>query len=102
MEDIMQILNTYIDDRLWILIPVLYVIAHILDKSKLSKRLLPIVLLSVSIGLCILFMLAVMDISSFQKLLQAVFCAIVQGVLISGAAVFGGILMMTMKKEKKK
>lgn len=101
MEEFLQMLNTYIDQRLWILIPVLYVIVRFLDGSKLDKRFVPIVLLAISVALTLVYMLATMDISSFQKLLLAVFCAIVQGVLISGAAVFGGILMQSMKKKEK-
>lgn len=100
MEDFTTIINEYVRSELLVLVPVLYILARYLDSSDLENRKLPFVLLTVSILLAGIYTFATVDISDFQKILMALFSSFVQGVLLSGTAVFGGILAQSFNKKK--
>lgn len=100
MENFATIINEYIKSELLVIVPVLYIIAKLLDTSKLNNQLIPGILMLISLTLAGVYTFASVDISSIQKILFAVFSTIVQGVLLSGSAVFGGILAQLYTKPK--
>lgn len=98
--DIIAMMQDYIKPELLIITPVLYVIAKIIDGSHLKNDIIPWVLLLISIVLAGLYTFATTDITTIPKLIMAIFVSLVQGVLLSGTAIFGGIIGNLMKKRK--
>ena len=101
MQDFVALLNQYVRSELLVVVPVLYVIAKMLNSSNVPNTKIPPILLVISIVLAGLYTFAVMPVDSLHKVLMATFSTLIQGILLSGSAVFSGILgqMMKMKKD---
>lgn len=97
---LISMFDQYIKPELLIITPVLYVIARMLHQSHIKQEQLPWILLLISIVMAGLYTFATTDVSSMMKLFMALFTTIVQGVLLSGTAVFGGILGKLMSEKK--
>lgn len=99
MIDIVSLVNEYIRSELLIVTPVLYIIARIMENSHMNRERIPWLLLLISVVLAALYTFAASDVSSLAHILMAIFSSIVQGVLLSGTAIFGGILGSLTKKQ---
>lgn len=98
--DWLELMNSYVKSELLILTPVLYIIARMMDTSQIDNRKIPWYLLLISIILSTLYTFANVDISTIPLCMMALFTSLVQGVLIAGTTIFGGILAGLMKKKK--
>lgn len=79
----------YISPELLVLIPVLYIIGLAFKKAEwLDDKHIPVALGTVGILLSILYVCATSTFTGFQSILMGVFTALVQGVLVAGAAVY--------------
>ena len=88
----------YIKAELLVLIPVLYLIGVMLKKSRLNDRWIPLVLGCISVLLCLLWVLSMSEIATFAQVYLAIFTAITQGVLLSGASVYANQIFKQSKK----
>lgn len=80
--------TNYIDPKLLILVPVLYIIGMFIKNSFIiADKYIPLALSAVSVILAVLWLLATSDLTGWQSVLLAAFTAFVQGVLCAGAAV---------------
>ena len=95
----MQDILNYIKPELLLLIPVLYFIGIALKKSKLRDTLIPLVLGLCGVALVMLWVLATSEIDGWQRLLLAVFTAVVQGILIAGCSVYANQLYKQLKAD---
>lgn len=100
--DFVAMMNEYIRSELLIVTPVLYIIARMLENSKVSNERIPWLLLVIAVILAGLYTFATTDISTYSRFLMALFSTAVQGVLLSGTAVFGGILGKLVANKKPK
>lgn len=100
MQDFVALLNQYVRSELLVVVPVLYILARILSSSKVANRKIPIILLLVSVTLAGIYTFAVVPVNDFKTVLMAVFSSLIQGVLLSGSAVFSGIMGSLMKVKK--
>lgn len=89
----------FIKPELLILIPVLYVVGMGLKKSKLSDKLIPVVLGVISIILSAAWVIATSDISTTKDIAYAIFVSVTQGVLSAGASVYINQLYIQSKKD---
>ena len=89
----------FIKPELLILIPVLYVVGIGLKKSKLSDKLIPVVLGVTSIILSAAWVIATSDISTTKDVAYAIFVSVTQGVLSAGASVYINQLYIQSKKN---
>lgn len=89
----------FIKPELLILIPVLYVVGMGLKKSKLSDKLIPVVLGVTSIILSAAWVIATSDISTTKDVAYAIFVSVTQGVLSAGASVYINQLYIQSKKN---
>ncbi|MEG0274881.1 MAG: hypothetical protein RR690_07100, partial [Longicatena sp.] len=71
------------------------------DNSHMDSKKIPWYLLLISIILSTLYTFANVDVSTRSLFMMAVFTSFVQGVLLAGTTVFGGILASLMKNKKK-
>ena len=79
----------YIKPELLILIPVLYVIGMAVKKTTLiADKLIPLAVGAAGIALSVIYVLATAPLGSAQAIAMAVFTALTQGVLVSGASVY--------------
>ena len=91
----------YIKPELLVLIPVLYLIGMGLKKSAMPDKWSPAVLGIVSVVLCSLYLLATGVFAGWPDIAVALFTAITQGVLITGAGVYvNQIVKQSGKKEE--
>lgn len=89
----------FIKPELLILIPVLYVVGIGLKKSKLSDKLIPVVLGVTSIILSAAWVIATSDISTTKDVAYAIFVSVTQGVLSAGASVYINQLYVQSQKN---
>ena len=85
----------YIKPELLILIPVLYVIGMAVKKTALIADKLTVG--AAGILLSIIYVLATSDLGSPQAVAMAIFTALTQGVLISGASVYANQIFKQFK-----
>lgn len=98
--DIIEMLNQYTRAELLIITPVLYVIARVISTSEMDNNFIPWILMGISIVLAGLYTFATVSITGFPQVLMALFTTLVQGILLSGTAIFGGILKDLIKTKK--
>lgn len=83
--DIMQ----YIEPALLVLVPVLNILGKIIkDTEYIKDKYIPSMLGAVGVALAIIWVLATATLSTGQDWLLAAFIAVVQGVLVTGVAVY--------------
>jgi len=90
----------YIKPELLILIPVLYIVGIGLKKSKLSDRIIPLILGGISIVLSVLWVFATSDISTLKNFAYSLFISVTQGILSAGASVYFNQLYVQSKKKE--
>lgn len=85
----MDYVQEFIKPQLLILVPVLYFIGVALKKSaKVENKNIPLTLGAIGVILSMVYVLSTTEAASFQMAMTAIFTAITQGVLCSGASVF--------------
>ena len=93
--------NTYIKPELLVLIPVLIFIGYCLKTSAAVKdKLIPVLLAAAGVVLAAVYVLATTNIAAPQDGAQAVFTAIVQGLLCAAGAVFGDQIVKQHRKDE--
>lgn len=100
MDMIFENLNLYVRSELMVLIPALYILIKIIDKSKLSNERIPIIIALVAIILCGLYIFSVSSISSWRDVLFAIFSSTTQGILIAGASIWGNMIVKQCTQGK--
>lgn len=93
--------TNYIKPELLVLIPVLIFIGYCLKTSAAVKdKLIPALLAAVGVILAAVYVLATTNIAAPQDGAQAVFTAIVQGLLCASGAVFGDQIVKQHNKDE--
>lgn len=93
--------TNYIKPELLVLIPVLIFIGYCLKTSAAVKdKLIPVLLAAAGVVLAAVYVLATTNITAPQDGAQAVFTAIVQGLLCAAGAVFGDQIVKQHKKDE--
>ncbi len=86
--EIMEAIKGFVIDQALVLIPALYVVGAILKHiAVIPDKWIPLILLPIGIGLC----LWIMGPSA---------SAVIQGILVTGAAVYGNQVWKQMKKSE--
>ncbi len=92
----------YIKPELLILIPVLYVIGLGIKKTTLiADKLIPLVIGASGIVLSIIYVLATTSLNSPQAIAMAIFTALTQGILTSGASVYANQIFKQFASKDK-
>lgn len=92
---------TYIKPELLVLIPALVFIGYCLKTSTAVKdKLIPALLAAAGVLLAVLYVLATTVITGPQDAAQAVFTAIIQGVLCAAGAVYANQCVKQSTKDK--
>lgn len=91
----------YIKPELLLLIPVAYIIGSMLKNAEWVKdKHIPIALGGAGIVLATIWTLATTAMSTYQEVCMAIFVAVTQGLLCSGAAVYFSQVYIQSKKEE--
>lgn len=88
MTDLPGMLSKYTKPELVVLVPVLYIITTILEKSKVSSIIIPYIVGGVSILLAGIYTIATAPSYSVSVVLQSVFVSVTQGILYTGASLY--------------
>ena len=92
--------TNYIKPELLVLVPVLVFAGYCLKTSTAVKdKLIPALLAAAGVVLAAVYVLATTNIAAPQDGAQAVFTAIVQGLLCAAGAVFGDQIVKQSKKD---
>jgi len=95
-----QIMN-YVKPELIVVAVVLYFIGMGLKHAQAVKdKYIPLILGSLGIVLCAVWVFASCPISTGQEIAMAVFTAIVQGILVAGLSTYVNQTMKQMSKEE--
>ncbi len=94
-------INGYIDNELYILIPVLYILGVIIKKSRIRNSAIPFILGAAGTVLAVIYKLAVHTPGGMSEALSAVFAGLTQGILCAAASVYANNIkkQATTKKE---
>lgn len=94
-----EVILQYIEPKLLILVPVLYLVGLAFKKSsKFQDNIIPIILGIIGIVLCALWVFATNELGSTQNVMIAAFTSIVQGVLVAGLSVYANQIVKQLKK----
>lgn len=93
-------LQQYIEPKLLILVPVMYIIGIGLKKSRVADKYIPLLLGVISVVLAALWVLAANDLKSAREILSAFFTAVTQGILAAGASVYVSQLYIQSEKNE--
>ena len=100
MENI-ELVKQFIKPEILILVPVLYFIGVMIKNTLLIKdKFIPLTLGITGVILSVIWVLATTEVKTTQDIYMAIFTAITQGVLCSGASVYvNQIIKQSLKKE---
>lgn len=93
MPSFIFIVNKYVRSELLILVPVLFVIKKMLISSKVKSERIPVILMVIAIVCSGLYTFSTVDIPNLHGILFAIFTSLMQGVILSGGAMFGDMLL---------
>lgn len=93
--------TNYIKPELLVLVPVLVFVGYCLKLAEPVKdKMIPGLLAGIGVVLAAIYVLATTNIAAPQDGAQAVFTAIVQGLLCAAGAVFGDQIVKQHKKDE--
>ena len=96
MEEIIH----YVKPELSVVIIVLYFWESSLKKSEMIKdKYIPLILEGTGIFLCSIWVISTSDFCTMQDIAMALFTAIVQGMLVSGASLYINLVAKKNNKE---
>lgn len=97
----LEMIKQFIKPEILILVPVLYFIGVMIKNTLLIKdKFIPLTLGITGIVLAVIWVLATTDINNTKDIYTAIFTAITQGILCSGASVYvNQIIKQSLKKE---
>lgn len=93
-------LQQYIEPKLLVLVPVMYIIGIGLKKSRVADKYIPLLLGVISVVLAALWVFAANDLKSVKEILSAFFTAVTQGILAAGASVYVSQLYIQSEKNE--
>lgn len=93
-------LQQYIEPKLLVLVPVMYIIGIGLKKSRVADKYIPLLLGVISVVLAALWVFAANDLKSGREILLAFFTAVTQGILAAGASVYVSQLYIQSEKNE--
>lgn len=97
---VMEMLEKFIKPELLVLVVVLYLIGWMLKKAKwFPDQDIPVVLNCISIALVLIYLFSVSFPVAVNEYIALVFTAIVQGILLTGAAINANQIYKQSKKE---
>ena len=95
-----QIMN-YVKPELVVVAIVLYFIGMWLKKAEtVTDKYIPIILGTVGIAICGIYVVATCRLSGVQNIAMAVFTAVVQGVLVAGLSTYVNQIFKQLNKEE--
>lgn len=97
----LEMIKQFIKPEILILVPVLYFIGVMIKNTLLIKdKFIPLTLGIIGIVLAVMWVLATTDINNTKDIYMAVFTAVTQGVLCSGASVYVNQVIKQSQKEE--
>lgn len=97
----LEMIKQFIKPEILILVPVLYFIGVMIKNTLLIKdKFIPLTLGITGIVLSVIWVLATTEVKTTQDIYMAIFTAITQGVLCSGASVYvNQVIKQSQKRE---
>lgn len=96
-------ITTYIKPELLVLVPVLVIIGAVIKHdTQTDNRWIPLALTVIGVALSAVWVLGTMPIVAWADVATAILTAVVQGVLVAGAAVYGNQLYKQLGGNKTK
>ena len=93
-------LQQYIEPKLLILVPVMYIIGIGFKKSRVADKYITLLLGVISVVLAALWVFTANDLKSAREILSALFTAVTQGILAAGASVYVSQLYIQSEKNE--
>ena len=99
--DLIEVLKEYIKPELIVVAIVLYFVGMGIKNTELIKdKYIPIILGILGVIISAIYIIATSQINGYQEVLTVIFTAIVQGILVAGAAVYVNQIIKQKNKEE--
>lgn len=99
--DLIEVLKEYIKPELIVVAVVLYFVGMGIKNTELIKdKYIPVILGVLGVIISAIYIIATSTISGYQEVLTVIFTAIVQGILVAGAAVYANQIIKQKSKEE--
>ena len=99
--DLIEVLKEYIKPELIVVAVVLYFVGMGIKNTELIKdKYIPVILGVLGVIISAIYIIATSTISGYQEVLTVIFTAIVQGILVAGAAVYANQIIKQNNKEE--
>ena len=99
--DLIEVLKEYIKPELIVVAVVLYFVGMGIKNTELIKdKYIPVILGVLGVIISAIYIIATSTISGYQEVLTVIFTAIVQGILVAGAAVYVNQIIKQKSKEE--
>ncbi|MBQ8896015.1 MAG: phage holin family protein [Clostridia bacterium] len=92
-------ITSYIEPKLLILIPVLYMLGLMIKKSEINDKYIPLILGVMGIILATVYSLIGNELKGAEKLLSVIFAGVTQGLLCASASVYANNIFKQMKRN---
>lgn len=92
-------ITSYIEPKLLILIPVLYMLGLMIKKSEINDKYIPLILGVMGIILATVYSLIGNELKGVEKLLSVIFAGVTQGLLCASASVYVNNIFKQMKRN---
>ncbi len=92
-------ITSYIEPKLLILIPVLYMLGLMIKKSEINDKYIPLILGVMGIILATVYSLIGNELKGVEKLLSVIFAGVTQGLLCASASVYANNIFKQMKRN---
>ena len=94
-------MSEYVDENLYVLIPVLYALGAAIKKSRIKDWLIPYLLGGAGILLAVAYLLAFSEIQSAADVFGLIFAGITQGVLCAAGSVYtDNLIKQALKRNE--
>ena len=99
--DLIEVLKEYIKPELIVVAVVLYFVGMGIKNTELIKdKYIPVILGVLGAIISAIYIIATCTISGYLEVLTVIFTAIVQGILVAGAAVYANQIIKQKSKEE--
>ncbi len=96
----MESINQYIDNELYILVPVLYALGAAVKKSEVKDKWIPLILGLMGILLATAYKCGVYGPKNISEFVMLFYSGITQGILCAASSVYANNIIKQMKKDE--
>ena len=92
-------ITSYIEPKLLITVPVLYILGAMIKRSEISDKYIPLILGAMGVVLATVYAFITNEQNGYKDILSVLFAGVTQGLLCASASVYTNNIFKQMKKD---